>query len=459
MGFMKILITGATGLIGTKLLLRLFQEGHDLVILSRDAQKAKETLVVPAEVVQCNLMTEIPSASIFTGVEAVIHLAGESVAGGRWNQKLKTKIQESRKLGTQNLIQGFQSLGTKGPKLFICASAIGFYGDSGDSELTEHSAAGNGFLAQVCKEWESQAQSAATEFRRVALLRLGVVLARNGGALASMAAPFSMGMGAQLGSGKQWMSWIHIDDAVNSICFILGNPKATGPINLVSPQPVTHQEFTQTLAAAFGKKAHFKLPPATTRWLLGEMAETVLSSARVQPLQLKSLGFHFHYPDLQSALSQIYQGYPDQIFEAFQFIQKPLAEVFQFFEDPKNLETITPPWLHFKILSQSTPKVQTGTQIQYRLKVHGVPTRWESKIHEWKHNESFADEQLKGPYAKWYHIHRFQSLRGGTLAQDRVAYRLPLGGLGQWVAGNFVKGDVQKIFAFRRKRIIELFPK
>ncbi len=311
---MKILVTGGTGLVGRKLLPRLLNEGHTLAILSRNTQKAAETIGLPefankpaiAQYFHCDLMTQVPTPNVFAGVEAVIHLAGESIADGRWTPAQKKKIFDSRIVGTQNLVKGFKQPGiAQAPKLFICASAVGIYGDRGDEELTESSQPGSGFLAEVCREWETQANAAGNAQTRVVNFRLGVVLSHDGGALSKMRGPFSYGLGATLGSGKQWLSWVHIDDLVEAFLFVLASPGIKGPINIVAPEPVMNIKFTKVLGASLKKPAFLNIPAFALKLALGEMSETLLGGARVFPVRLNSMGFKFKYPDIAQALKAI----------------------------------------------------------------------------------------------------------------------------------------------------------
>ena len=301
---MKILLTGATGFIGRKLALRLSKEGHELVILTRNAKRASLQLGSLCQAVSCDLMQGPPPLTAFTGIDAVIHLAGETIAG-RWTKDQKKKIHDSRVIGTQNLVKAFKAPGIKAPALFIAPSAIGFYGDRGDEVLSEDSTSGRGFLAEVCRDWEAETEKAAGAKTRVAILRLGMVLGPGGGALAQMLMPFSVGLGAKVGSGKQWMSWVHIDNVVDAFSFALKNTQVTGPVNVVAPHPVTNYEFTRTLATVLKKKARLTLPAPLLRLALGEMADLLLSSSRVRPTKLDSLGFTFSYATLFEALTQI----------------------------------------------------------------------------------------------------------------------------------------------------------
>jgi ligand-binding SRPBCC domain-containing protein len=190
---------------------------------------------------------------------------------------------------------------------------------------------------------------------------------------------------------------------------------------------------------------------------MGEMAEIVLGSARVSPARLKAQGFTWLYPTLPQALGQICAHYPDQVFERHQFIERPIAEVFDFFSQAKNLELLTPPWLNFLVTEQSSETLGTGTEIEYKLRLHGLPIRWRSRLENWEQNKSFVDTQIKGPYLKWHHLHKFKSLRSGTLVTDRVTYRLRFGQFGALVAGSFVENDVKQIFSYRSNKLRELF--
>ncbi|MDZ4677109.1 MAG: TIGR01777 family oxidoreductase [Oligoflexia bacterium] len=302
---MKILLTGATGFIGRKLAIQLSKDGHDLVLLSRDPERASLQVGVECQIFKCDLALSEPPTEALSNIDAVIHLAGESVASGRWTLSRKQKIYDSRIKSTRNLVNSFKSVGVQAPKLFLAASAIGFYGDRGDEVLSENSVKGIGFLADLCNEWEAESNRAKGKDTRVVTLRLGVVFGEGGGALTQMLRPFTAGLGAKLGSGKQWMSWIHLEDVVGAICFILKNENIIGPVNGVSEEPITNSEFTQVLAGVLKTKARLTLPAIALGIALGEMSSVVLGSSKVISSQLKSHGFKFTYPHLHKALSGI----------------------------------------------------------------------------------------------------------------------------------------------------------
>ena len=299
---MKIIITGGTGLIGTELTQTLSRECHQLTSLVREVKPASRDAV---KFMRWDVERgEIEHASGLEGHDAVIHLAGESVAEGRWTEERKRRIRDSRVKGTRLLVETLARL-NKPPKIFLSASAIGFYGaDRRDETLTEESTPGGDFLATVCHEWEAEAMRARDFGARVVLLRTGIVLSPHGGALAKMLPVFKMGLGGKLGNGRQFMSWISLADQISAIRFALANDTLCSAINLTAPQPVTNAEFTQTLGRVLSRPAVFRVPPVALRLALGEMAATVLGSVRVLPAKLEAAGYIFEFPELENALRQ-----------------------------------------------------------------------------------------------------------------------------------------------------------
>nr|BFD67094.1 hypothetical protein HAGR004_21160 [Bdellovibrio sp. HAGR004] len=445
---MRILITGATGLIGRELGKILAEKGHDLFVVSRSAQKAKELLPFPCQVLEGDLSHAPLQDARLEQMEAVINLMGESIAGSRWTEEKKKKIYESRVTATKNLVQSLP----KTLKVFVSGSAIGFYGDSGSEVLTEDGVVGQDFLAKLCKEWEAAAARAPG---RTVFIRTGVVLARQGGALDQMLFPFRSGVGGVLGSGEQWMSWIHIKDIVGLFLLALENPQAHGPMNGVAPFPVTNRDFSQALAHAVGARLGPAVPMFALNLLFGEMAQVLVSSSRGCADKAREWGYKFQYDNLAEALGEICAPFKqgEEVFVAEQFVPLLPEKLFPFFKEAHNLEKITPPTLNFEIEGMSTPEIGQGTHIDYRLKIHGVPAKWKTEIDEWQPPFKFVDNQLKGPYRLWHHTHEFRPFCGGTLMVDRVRYRLPMGYLGWLMASRFVRKDVENIFSFRRKFI------
>jgi len=295
---MKITLTGASGFVGSHLVRKLLARGHEIHVLGR-----KRAADLPVEVTfsEWSAETEPPAAS-FAGAGAVIHLAGEPVAQ-RWTAQVKARIRDSRVEGTRLLVNALRHTVPQ-PPVLISASAIGLYGSRGDEPLTETSAAGQGFLADVVRYWEMAARAAESAGIRVVLPRFGVVLGK-GGALDKMLPPFRLGVGGRIGSGRQWMSWIHLEDALGIILFALENENVVGPVNATSSNPVTNAEFTRELAQTLHRPAVLPIPELALKLLFGEMAGMLLASQRVLPRAAKAAGFQFRYPDLRSALAEI----------------------------------------------------------------------------------------------------------------------------------------------------------
>ena len=463
---MKILISGATGFVGQELGLYLARQGHLLHVLTRDPKKHQGMLPFPGKLFAWNPDQGLPPAEAFEGVDAVLHLAGESIASARWNPKRKKAILDSRVLGTKNLVQAIGQFGTQ-VRTFVSASAVGIYGDRGEESLDETAALAKGncalsapavdFIAGVCHQWEAAATEGLPARVRGVCVRVGIVLGWGGGALGEMLPVFKWGAGGALGSGRQWMSWIHIQDLVRIFEFALQEQTLSGPINGVGPEPVTNAEFTKTLANALKKPALFCVPKVALRAVVGGAAQAVLSSQKVLPRRLLDLGFTFEFPKLESALGALIPESQDELLIRKQWIAAPLDRVFGFFSSAHNLERITPPWLNFQILTPPEQKIEKGTLLDYRLKIHGVPIRWRTLIESWEPGKSFVDRQLKGPYSKWHHTHRFESLQGGVFMEDRVLYRVPFSFLGKAVGGAWVQRDVGRIFDYRKKVIREIF--
>ena len=295
---MKILVTGSSGLLGSALLPVLKANGHEVIRMVRSAQPDCIQWDPGAGTIDTAALEAIPN------IAAAVHLAGENIAG-RWTVGKKEKIRKSRINGTRMLAEALGHLLPR-PKVLVCASAIGFYGNRGDEMLTEVSAMGNGFLAEVCRDWEAAAQPAASQGIRVVFARLGVVLSPAGGALSKMLFPFRMGVGGVVGSGRQYLSWITPDDASAAINHSLVNESLNGPVNLVTPNPVTNHEFTKTLGRVLSRPTVFPLPAFAARLALGEMADhLLLGSTRVQPVRLAASGYSFMFPELEGALRHV----------------------------------------------------------------------------------------------------------------------------------------------------------
>jgi uncharacterized protein len=297
-GSMNILVTGASGLIGTALVSSLTSHGHEVTRLVRGQQRSGE------KAARWDPMAGTIDASALEGADAAVHLAGENIAE-RWTAAKKVRIRDSRVKGTQLLCETLARLSSP-PQVLVSASAIGYYGDRGEEILSEESPPGRGFLSEVCRAWEAATEPAQRQGIRVVQLRMGVVLSPAGGALAKILPPFRMGLGGVLGSGRQYMSWIALDDVVGVIQHAIVTDALQGPTNAAAPRAVTNQEFTKTLGKVLGRPTVMPLPAFAARLMFGEMAdELLLASARIQPTKLLASGYRFRYPELEDALRHL----------------------------------------------------------------------------------------------------------------------------------------------------------
>ncbi len=296
---MKALITGATGFVGRQLAAKL-EQPH---ILTRNPQGAREKLGEVQAFAWEQPSEAPPPADAFDGVDTVFHLAGEPVADGRWSKARKQRILASRELGTRNLVQALRDLPQR-PAVLVSASAVGFYGDCGDRLLNEDEPAGTDFLAEVCQAWEREAFVARELDMRVVCLRIGIVLGAGGGALAKMLTPFKMGVGGRLGSGKQYMPWVHVDDVVGLLLHAASDAQLSGPLN-TSPEPVTNLEFTKTLGRVLHRPTVFPVPGFALKLAFGQFGEVLLGSQRTDPTRVLASGYSFVHTKLEAALQAI----------------------------------------------------------------------------------------------------------------------------------------------------------
>ena len=459
---MRVFVTGATGFIGRALIPRLQRDGHAVVAWVRTPARARGLLGAEVELVHADTALGGLVAAI-ERCDAVVNLAGEPLMGGRWTAGRRAVLERSRIAVTGQLVRAMAEVKIC-PRVFISGSAVGYYGDRGDEPLTEASSGGEDFLARLCRRWESAAVDAERLGARVVLLRTGVVLGRAGGALAQMLPPFQLGVGGPVGSGKQYLPWIHLHDLVKIIAVALVDDRYRGPVNGVAPEQATSRTFAHALGHALHRPAILPVPALALKAIFGEAATVLLASQRVDPRVLRELQFAFDFPTLDSALEDIVGGTAVEIspaqsrpeaagearyeLRARTVIDASLDQTFAFFSKAANLGVITPAAMSFSILGQ-VPPMAMGAMIDYRVRVGPLPVRWRTRITTWEPGRRFADLQEKGPYRFWWHEHTFQADGPRTVMEDRVYYTPPLGLFGRLANRFFIRSTLRKIFQYR----------
>jgi hypothetical protein len=455
---LRVLLTGATGLIGRELGKTLAARGDELVCLVRDPAGARRRLPFPAQCHAWDDTRPVP-AEAMRDVDAVVHLAGEPVADTRWSVEKKVRIRDSRVQGTRRLVRAVLESGGR-LRAFVHGSASGYWGDRGDEVLDAGSAKGDGFLADVVEAWEGELEPLRDRRPelRVPVVRTGIVLARDGGALAEMLPMFRVSAAGRLGGGGQWMSWIHLDDVVRLFVHALDSA-GSGVLEGVAPRPATNREFTTALCRALGVVENLPVPARAVHALFGERAAIVLGSTRIEPSATRASGFAFRFEAIDRALDDLLEPLRGGVWQRTweQWLPHPPERLWPFFCDAHNLEEITPPFLGFRVLRVSTPEMRAGTRIDYRLRLNGVPFHWQTLIERWDPPRRFVDLQARGPYALWHHTHDFVPMGAGTLMRDTVRYRLPAGWLGRVAGGWKVGADVERIFEYRALKVDQRF--
>lgn len=466
---MKILVTGATGFVGRALVARLARDGHEITAWVRNPQRARGALGRDPSL----LATGCSDAELIQTLEqtdAVINLAGEPIFVGRWSAARKEALVRSRTETTARLVQAMGAAQRR-PRVLINASAVGYYGATGDESLDEKAPAGGDFLARLCEDWELEAKRAQAHDIRVAILRIGIVLGTGGGALAKMLPPFQMGAGGRLGSGRQWMSWIHLHDLVELIATAVTDERYAGVFNATAPQPVTNRAFAAALGSALRRPAVFPVPGMALRLLLGEAADALLTGQRVVPKRAEALGFAFQFSTVAAALGDILAregkvNFSDDVPEnptsvylktrkarhclhQRAVLHAPLDEVLRFFGAAENLGAMTPPNLSFEMRTPPPEPMEAGAIIDYKIGLGPLPLKWRTEIESWSPPARFVDVQLQGPYACWWHEHRFIAEGDRTVMEDRVYYRVPGGPLGRLIHALFVRPQLKMIFGHR----------
>jgi uncharacterized protein len=306
---MRVVVTGATGMIGRSLVSALLARGEEVVALSRDAERARRSLDDRVEPYSWSRpMDEPPPEAALAGADAVVHLIGEPVAQ-RWTDEAREAIRESRVRSTRSLVQGLLAVGPdRRPRALVSQSATGYYGPRGDEPVAEDAPAGSDFLAEVVLGWEHEALAAASPSDggiRVVVTRTGVVLSPDGGALAKMLPFFRLGIGGPVAGGRQYVPWVHLDDVVGAMLFCLGRPEAAGPVNLTAPTPVTNADLSRALGRVLKRPAFLPVPALALKTLYGDMAQIVVTGQRAVPAQLQQLGYNFRHPELEAALRDV----------------------------------------------------------------------------------------------------------------------------------------------------------
>jgi hypothetical protein len=300
----KVIITGASGLIGRQLFKELLNRGDEITIFARDPASAKQQLPGAKDYVKWDYLELDPWQKMVDGKNAIIHLAGANISGKRWTEKYKKEILESRIISTQNLIKAIGNSNNK-PECFIISSAVGYYGDAGNETLTEASPSGNDFLSKVCTKWELESHKVDELGIRRVNVRTGVVISADGGALKKMLLPFKFFVGGPLGNGKQWFPWLHIDDIIRIYLFALDNPNIQGPLNAVSPGLITMKNFAENIGEVLHRPSIFSVPKIILKIIIGETAEPILASQRVIPEKLLQSGFKFKFENIENALTDL----------------------------------------------------------------------------------------------------------------------------------------------------------
>ena len=461
---MNILILGGTGFIGRPMIARLQGRGHKIHCLSRDIDRARDLLGEGIVLLSLDL-SPIEFKKEIEFADVVINLAGEPLAGVRWNNFKKKKFHDSR-IGLNELISQHISECENRPSLFISASAVGVYGDRGEELLSEDSLPATDDLSKLCLDWENAAIKAKEYGVRVCTLRLGIVLGREGGVLKQVMPSFELGIGSYLGAPNQMVSWVHILDVIRAIEFCI-DTEINGPINVVAPQASTSKFFANILKDISKAKITIRIPVIILRLIFASGAKVLTNSQNAVPEKLLENKFEFEYKSLKEALENEVAPESIQISKTSRVIDdleikgqyqlvtsitlnSSAEEIFLFFASPLNLGLSTPDWMGFKILDIPDELTQNST-ISYKIKLGPFYMKWCTVIVKWQPSDLFIDFQSKGPYSLWWHEHSIKSLTKETsIMDDVVIYKIPFGIFGRIAHNFFIRRLLNRIFNYRQ---------
>jgi hypothetical protein len=473
---MHIFITGSTGFIGRFTASYLQGKGHTISALVRNPNRAKDLLGQEIEIIPSNVSLN-DLTHLFENTDAVINLAGSPIAT-RWNANIKQELKNSRIRITKSLVDAINNCKNP-PKLFISASAVGFYGNRGKSTINERSKKGKGFLSDLSAQWESEAMKVQNNRTRVCLLRIGIVIGREVGILKTLTPLFEYQLGHYIGSNPI-MPWIHISDLLRIIGFCITNTSLSGPINCAAPGPVTSKEFATALKWTTGSKILFRVPPFLLKVVLGEASTVLTNSQNVRSVVLAKNGFEFDFQTIKTALNAEFDqkqtiidnhcGRSDIDIDSLKNkhsinrkgqyrltsttkLTGTSKSLFNFFSSPLNLGALAPLWINFQILDM--PKhISEGSTIKYRIGIGLFRVSWTTTILRWNPDKSFIDLQTKGPYTLWWHEHILNQVTDNSLVMtDRVIYTIPGGIFGRLIHRLFIKKTLLRIFRFRAQSI------
>jgi len=474
---MNVIIAGATGFIGNELVSFLRGKAHSVTALVRNPEKALEQLGAGVTLLTFN-DSDDELVRAFEDANVVVNLTGRPLAPARWTKSKKRDFYESRVGVTGRIVSIMENCETP-PDVFISASAVGYYGDRGDEEITEESEIGQGYLSELCDSWEKAALGAKNFGTRVCTLRLGVVLGRESGFLNQLSLPFEMGIGSYVGDGRQWVPWIHYSDLLRIIDLVINDEAIFGPINCTAPNPVRSKSFSKCLAKIVGAKIVIGLPSICLKLVFAEGENVLTNSQNALPDALMRKGFKFNYDELENAL--IEECRPEKVsvvkvdltkesFDNSLKYSKKLSRAdykietsvslavnsetaFNFFSSPLNLGLATPKWMGFHI-TESPSKVIQGSEFEYKIKLGILPMKWRTEIVEWSPDDLFIDYQKKGPYSLWWHQHRIVAEgESQCRMEDQVFYKVPGWFIGRVVHKYLIKNMLIRIFSYRRKVI------